>query len=138
MFPWLFLFAPQWQLPFSGSVAQRIEPQTQWFFDAIDPRSGDGQIERQAFEVASYGRQLGLLTEVLLDLASEQPPRSAQAKESLHRLQAIRSEIERIKAGEPEALVSDIEQALERLHKHHPAAFERMAQQIQRRLAANP
>ena len=67
MYPWLFLWAPQLQLPFSGDVAQRIEPRTQWFFDGIDASAGDGRIERRAFEVASYGRQLGLLAEVLVE-----------------------------------------------------------------------
>lgn len=135
MVPWLFFFAPQWHLPFSGSVAQRIEPQTQWFFDAIDPRAGDGQIERQAFEVASYGRQLGLLTEVLFDLAEALPPRSPQAQESLCRLRAIQAEIEKIKAGEPDALVREVEQAMDRLQKHHPAAFEQLGQRLQHRLS---
>ena len=45
MYPWLFLWAPQLQLPFSGDVAQRIEPRTQWFFDGIDSTSGDPVIE---------------------------------------------------------------------------------------------
>lgn len=135
MFPWLFLFAPQWHLPFSGSVAQRIEPRTQWFFDAIDARAGNGQIERQAFEVASYGRQLGLLTEVLIDLAEAVPPKSPKARESLRRIRGIQAEIENIKAGEPAALVRDVEQALDRLQKHHPAEFERLGRRMQQRLA---
>lgn len=75
MYPWLFLWAPQLQLPFSGDVAQRIEPRTQWFFDGIDTASGDPVIERKAFEVATYGRQLGLITELLLDMAAQTPPR---------------------------------------------------------------
>jgi hypothetical protein len=93
MFPWLWLFAPQVHLPWSGSVAQHIAPDTDWFFAGIPAAAGDARIERQAFEVASYGRQLGLLTEVLLDLAAQTPPRSAQARASLGRLHAIRAEI---------------------------------------------
>lgn len=137
MFPWLFFYAPQWQFPFSGSVAQRIEPQTQWFFDAIDPGAGNGRIERQAFEVASYGRQLGLLAEVLVDLAEQLPPRSVEAGESLQRIKDIQSQIEAIKARDAASLVSDVERALDRLHLHHPEAFQRLRGRIQQRLAAS-
>jgi len=134
MFPWLFFFAPQWQLPFSGSVAQRIDPQTHWFFDGIDASAGDGRIERQAFEVATYGRQLGLLTEVLVDLAEQVAPQSEAARKSLKRLKAIQVEIEKIKAQDAATLVRDVEQALDRLQKQHPAAYERLGERMQLRL----
>ncbi len=134
MFPWPFVFAPQWQLPFSGSVAQRIDPQTHWFFDGIDASAGDGRIESQAFEVATYGRQLGLLTEVLVDLAEQAPPQSEAAVKSLKRLKAIQAEIEKIKSRDAGTLVRDVELALDRLHKHHPAEYERLAGRIQLRL----
>ena len=135
MFPWLMVFAPQWQLPFSGSVAQRIEPKTQWFFDGIDPAAGDGKIERQAFEVASYGRQLGLLAEVLLDLAGQTPPASPKAAESLERLKAIQAEIEALKTEDADALVRDIEKALDRLQCHHQADYQRLSARLQQRMA---
>ncbi len=135
MFPWFFVFAPQWQLPFSGSVAQRIDPQTHWFFDGIDASAGDGRIERQAFEVATYGRQLGLLTEVLVDLANQSAPRSKSARESLERLKAIQTEIEKIKTRDAATLVRDVELALDRLQKHHPAEYERLGGRVQQRLA---
>jgi hypothetical protein len=131
MFPWFFNFAPQWHLPFSGSVAQRIDPQTDWFFDGIDASSGDSRIERQAFDVASYGRQLGLLTEVLVDLAEQVPPQSESAARSLKRLRAIQVEIEKIKARDAFDLVRDVEQALDRLQKQHPAEYARLGERMQ-------
>jgi hypothetical protein len=131
MFPWFFIFAPQWQLPFSGSVAQRIDPQTDWFFDGIDASSGDGRIERQAFEVASYGRQLGLLTEVLVDLAAQVTPQSEAATRSLKRLKAIQVEIEKVKTQDAVSLVRDVEQALDRLQKQHPAEYKRLGERMQ-------
>jgi len=134
MFPWFFVFAPQWQLPFSGSVAQRIEPQTHWFFDGIDASSGDGRIERQAFEVATYGRQLGLLTEVLMDLAEQAPPQSESAAKSLKRLKTIQVEIEKIKAKDAATMVRDVELALLRLQQHHPAEYEQLGERMQYRL----
>ena len=82
MYPWIWLWAPQIYFPWSGSVAQKIEPSTSWFFDAIDPSAGDGRIERRACEIASYGRQLGLITEVLLDSTKEHGALSRSAEES--------------------------------------------------------
>jgi peptidoglycan hydrolase CwlO-like protein len=100
MFPWLWLFAPQVHLPWSGSVAQHIAPDTHWFFSGIAPTAGDARIEEQAFAVASYGKQLGLITEVLLELAQQSPKASAAATESIAKLERIRDEIERIKGVE--------------------------------------
>jgi len=82
MFPWLWVWAPDLNFPWSGSVAQRIEPNTNWFFDAIPDGAGDRRIEKKAFGVASYGRQLGLLTEVLIELADKQAPLSVEAATS--------------------------------------------------------
>jgi hypothetical protein len=100
MFPWLWLFAPQVHLPWSGSVAQQIAPDTHWFFSGIARGAGDARIEEKAFAVASYGKQLGLITEVLLELAQESPQASAAANDSIVKLEEIRAEIERIKGVE--------------------------------------
>jgi hypothetical protein len=135
MFPWLFVFAPQWQLPFSGSVMQRIDPQTHWFFDGIDSKAGDGQIERQAFEVASYGRQLGLIAEVLVDLAEQSPPQSRKASESLVRLKQIQAEIEQIKARDAGDLLQEIESALNRLEQRDKPGFDRLGERLKQRLS---
>jgi hypothetical protein len=102
MFPWLWLYAPQFHLPWSGAVAQQIAPDTHWFFSGIRPGAGDARIEEQAFGVASYGKQLGLITEVLLALAQESPPASAKAQESIDKLTTIQAEIERLKTAEYE------------------------------------
>lgn len=131
MFPWLFLWAPQLQLPFSGDVAQRIEPRTQWFFDGIDSASGDPVIERKAFEVASYGRQLGLITELLQDLAVQTPPRTAAGRKARERLLAIQAEIERIKTEDAASQVQMVEAGLRRLQTHHKAEYEALRARLQ-------
>jgi hypothetical protein len=56
MFPVFWIWSPQLHYPWSGSVAQQIEPNTNWFFDAISPTAGVAAIEKRAFERASYGR----------------------------------------------------------------------------------
>lgn len=135
MYPWLFLWAPQLQLPFSGDVAQRIEPRTQWFFDGIDTASGDPVIERKAFEVATYGRQLGLITELLLDMAAQTPPRTKAGRESRQRLLAIQAEIERIKTQDAEAQVQMVEAGLGRLKARHKPEYEALLARLRLALA---
>lgn len=134
MNPWLVFWAPQLHLPFSGSVAQRIEPNTNWFFDAIPPTAGDSQVEKKAFEVASYGRQLGLITEVLIDIAKKIPPGTDDGRESLQRLKDIQAEIERLKEQDAAALARDVEAKVERLKKKHKAQYPQLKQKIQRAL----
>ena len=101
MFPWLWFYAPQIHFPWSGAVAQQIAPDTHWFFSGIRPGAGDARIEEQAFGVASYGKQLGLITG-LLALAQESPPASPKAQESIDKLKTIQAEIERLKSAEYE------------------------------------
>lgn len=108
MFPWLWFWAPQVHLPWSGSVAQQIAPDTHWFFSGIAPEAGDARIEEQAFAVASYGKQLGLITEVLLELAQQSPRASAKVQASIARLECIRDEIERLKASEYERVADTL------------------------------
>lgn len=135
MYPWLFLWAPQLQLPFSGDVAQRIEPQTQWFFDGIDSASGDARIEGKAFEVASYGRQLGLITELLLDLSQQTPPRTGEGRKARQRLQQIQAEIERIKQDDARGAAQQVEDGLLRLQRRHPSEYQALRQRLRQVLA---
>ena len=108
MYPWLWLWSPQMNLPWSGDVAQEIEPTTSWFFRGIRPAAGDAEIEEKAFSIASYGKQLGLITEVLIDVAEQVGTRSAESTESMNRLQLIRDAIDQIKTVERASRVSDI------------------------------
>ncbi|CAM3766096.1 hypothetical protein [Roseateles saccharophilus] len=117
MFPWFWLWAPQLRLPFSGDVAQDIEPRLDWFFNGIKPQAGNARIEAQAFEVASYGHQLGLITEALIDLAERQQAES----EPLRELRAIRDRIEAIKAGEHERELAALEARVRQLRARRAA-----------------
>jgi hypothetical protein len=108
MYPWLWFWAPQTYLPWSGDVVQQIDPTTSWFFRGIRPSAGDGEMEEKAFSVASYGKQLGLITEVLIDLAEQVGTKSAKAAESMDRLKLIREAIEQIKTAQRASRLSDI------------------------------
>jgi hypothetical protein len=136
MFPWLWLFAPQVHYPWSGAVAQHIAPETDWFFAGIAPTAGDPRIERQAFEVASYGRQLGLITEVLLDLAAQMPPRSAKGRESLARLQAIQAAIEDLKQAEHERVAESLAEQVRAIQRGGGARAEALNARLQPLLTA--
>ncbi len=100
MFPWLWFWAPQLHLPFSGDVMQDIEPRLDLFFRGIKPGSGDARIEAQAFDVASYGDQLGVITQLLLDWAERLPADAQAHSKPLQELRAIHAAIQAIKAVE--------------------------------------
>jgi hypothetical protein len=136
MFPWLWFWAPQVHFPWSGDVAQRIDPDTHWFFQGINPGAGDPGIEEKAFAVASYGKQLGLITEVLIELAEQANPKSAKAAASLKRLKLIRDEIEQVKATERGARAADIESQIAQLKRKGGAEYAQLAARLTPLLAA--
>lgn len=80
MLPWFWYWAPQHHYPLSGGVAQQFDLER--FFAAIPSSAGNGGIEQRAFEIASYGRQIGWLTEVMLQSLAHvsAPPDSALFK----------------------------------------------------------
>lgn len=97
MFPWLWFWFPQVNFPFSGAVSQDIHPNSNWFSDLIEPGAGDPEIERQAFEVASYGKQLGLITDVLLAVSHRAGRLSPEVQDTIRRLEDIQQKIQAIK-----------------------------------------
>jgi len=124
--PWFWFWSPHFYFPFSGSVAQRIEPETDWFFAGIPPSAGNAEMERRIFDIASYGRQLGWITEVLLGMNSAEPEVQAQAAQSLQCLRDTHKRIEAVKTDERATLLNTAAQALEQLRTADPAAYERL------------
>ena len=166
MFPWLWFWAPHLQYPLSGSVEQDYKPFTNWgFFGAIKPEAGDGQIEQKIFDVASYGRQLGLITEVIMDLVNKKAPeewkkvlkeletmrkleRSEKVKElkssdpnnplaSLARLKIIQMDIEEIKKQDIEAKIDQIETIVKKLRSRGDKEYIDILAELRRILAEN-
>ena len=134
MAPWLWFWAPQIHFPWSGAVQQQIDPSLGWFFGAIAPDAGNGRVEKKAFEVASYGKQLGLITDLLIDQAEQKPPRSADAKDALVRLKKIRSDINDLKARDAEAFAHEIESRLDVLRRTNAPAFAALSARLRPRL----
>jgi hypothetical protein len=93
MYPWLWLWAPQ----FHWNTSQDVEPVTDWDFASVPSDAGDPRIEKQAVRVASYGKQLGLITEVLLARAGSSLIDGETAADSLARLERIYERIEAVK-----------------------------------------
>lgn len=120
MFPWIWLWAPQVRWPFSGDVAQDIEPNTAWLFGAIKPGAGDARIERQAYELASYGKQLGWITEVLIEVAEGLPGGVMQHAHALDQLKALRDKIEALKQPEYDRQLAEARAAVARLEARGP------------------
>lgn len=136
MFPWLFVWAPNLHFPWSGSVAQQIDPSTSWFFDSVNAQAGNGAVEKQAVQVASYGRQLGLITDVLLDLADHQAPLEGEAAKALGSLKDIRTQIESLKANQLAAQLQDLETSMQSLNQHYPEAFAQLLARVTPMLSA--
>ena len=126
MLPWLWMWAPQVHWPFSGDVAQDISPDTRWFFQGIPPEAGVAELEQKIFETHSYGRQLGALMPVLLDLAERVPPGDATSQRRLEELKTLCLEIEQVKARHDDRLAETAAAALERLRQRDPAALQRV------------
>ncbi len=130
MFPWLWFWAPQFHFPWSGNDALRVEPTTHWFFQGISPGAGNPRIEEKAFAVASYGKQLGLITEVLIAQAEQTGSPTPQAAESLAKLKAIAREIEAIKTGEYEQTAIDLEAQLQELQRRGGPRYAQLSERL--------
>lgn len=131
MFPWVWFWAPQLQLPWSGDVTQRIEPDTQWLFGSIAPTAGNGAIERRVFEdVASYGKQLGLLTEVVLGLAEHGQALPDEVQDTLRRLRDIQARVEEVKRDEYRADERRLTEWLARLKRDHAEEYAGARQRL--------
>ncbi len=135
MYPWLWFWTPQFHFPFSGSLAQNIEPNTSWFSDLIKPAAGNASIEQKAFGVASYGKQLGQITDVLLELVKSVPVTSPEASQSLASLRKIKAEIDAIKEAEYDTSGARLVAELGALQARGGAQYEGVAQQLRLLLA---
>lgn len=126
MLPLFWFWAPTFQWPFSGDMAQKIAPDTSWFFGAIPPKAGKGAIEQKIFETASYGRQLGMMMDVLLDLADQATWPTPQAQERYNCLKELRAKIEKVKSEHHEELAEAAADLLRRMQRDDPDGLRRL------------
>ncbi len=132
MFPWTFCRDLYYRFPFSGDLAQRIEPETDWFFGRITPETGDGEIEKAVFsEVATYGKQLGVLTEVVLALVEKAPKGTVSDLKALDQLKTIKQRIEDVKAGKKDRIKVNAEKWLDKLAASDPEGLKTLLRRYQ-------
>ena len=131
MFPFFWFWAPQIHFPLSGSVAQQIQPDLSLFFDAIPSSSGNKNVEREAFEIASYGKQLGLLIEAVLGMARKGEVSEAEKEAALARLENIRQDIEQVKGNTEQARLASLSRQIDDLRRQQPEAFAELSRRFQ-------
>jgi hypothetical protein len=122
-------FDPFWifRAPLSGNVAQRIT--APWFSPSLTVNyAGDAGVEdRVVTEVASYGKQLGWLTEIAIALARNQP----LPVETLRRLEQASKDIEAIKKNVRPSAAEAARNALDRLERDDPDQYNKLLRERQ-------
>lgn len=130
MLPWYWSWSPQIHYPLSGSVVQDIEPNLEWFFAGIEPQAGVGNIEKEIFRKASYGKQLGLILDVLLPLVDEEAVDPEKSKRSLARLKEVYREIEAVKERQKTELEDSAVALLKRIEETDREMLDRIVDQF--------
>ena len=110
------------QLPWSGPVTQDLLDH--WFSPAVTYNfAGNATIEKQVVEsVASYGRQIGWLNEVVLALAEKRTPDPA----TVGRMRETIEQVNALKAIHASSALADAKDALTRLKKESPRSYEQL------------
>ena len=120
----------QFNFPWSGDVVQHIDPDL--IIGAIPAEAGDARMEKAIVNTASYGRQLGLITEVLMALVDEVGP-GIKAQKSYKALRKIQEESEKIKKEMKDATREAARRLLEKLIQSDPDAFAQIMKEFSAR-----
>lgn len=130
MFPWYWMWAPQIHFPLSGSVEQDISPSLDWFFSGIKPEAGIGNIEKGIFEKASYGKQLGMILDVLIPSIDESTLKTKEAKKSLAELKTLQKDIVKVKADKRAEMEHSAVALLKKIETTDKAMLQRVIKQF--------
>jgi len=125
MYPWLWFWAPEFHYPFE-TYNQDIAPKTNWFSDTINPEAGDADMEKKIVDKASYGRQLGLIMEVLLSMQKGDIVDKKKAAESLERLKKIYTDIGEVKQKTSVEKAETIIEFMKKLQNIDTEQFQRV------------
>ena len=137
--------------PFSGDVTQAINPWELWirsmssqmgFINIRNVKAGDPEIEREVVEtVASYGRQLGRINDVLDVLVDHLEPDSLSGNDraAIADFRDMIEDIDRVKnrANSPESLLGALDDVLDRirdLEAEDPETYDRAARRVRKKL----
>jgi len=126
MFPW-FYNSSDFHFPFSGAVRQHISPETDWFFGSINPEVGNAEVEKEVFyETASYGKQIGIITDVLLALVDEAGSTALKANTAVKQLKEISKKVDVIKRENKKTMKNEAKRSLDKLEKNHPECLKEL------------
>ncbi len=96
----------------------------------LPPYAGDRTVEERVVqEVASFGRQLGIIADAVLEIADE------RQGDGVERLRSLVNRIETVKARHNRSLEIRAEEAFGALIAADPAAADRLLSVLERRLA---
>jgi hypothetical protein len=127
---WLRLWSPTINFPGSGSIGRfNYHPNTSW--DASLYR-GDQNVEQLVYrDVASPGRQLGKLTEVILELADALAKIDSDIAASTHvaELRGMADHVEEIKQAVKTSAEDAAREALEKLKALDQKKFDDLIKQ---------
>jgi hypothetical protein len=115
--PWLNLM----NLPLSGNV-EGISPVTTWFSPNIELNyAGDKKIESEVVsEVASFGKQLGVLSDALQEVID------GKSGKGIEKFRELVADIAEIKEKYKKDIADRIESDLDRLRQQDPEALARI------------
>ena len=132
-------WSPQFHFPWSGGVKQRIDPDFNWFSHWITPGAGNPSVEERAFtDVASYGMQLGLITDVLLALEARAPLTAENEAKAVQELHRIRASITALKTLNTKLSNDKIVSLVADVHHRGGTEFTQLAALLQPLLAPAP
>lgn len=120
-------FDPFWMFraPLSGEVSQRFD--TPWFSPNYTVNfAGDVTLEKKIVsEIASYGKQIGWLNEVVLALAKDVELPS-NVSTTLKSMTDSKMRIDELKEANKLDVLKAATRALNRLQTEHPAAYQQL------------
>ena len=93
---------------------------TDAFFRGIKPGAGVPAVEQQVFEQASYGKQLGWLTDVLVEAVDPATLRTPEAQAALVSLKKLRAKVEQIKSQHRQDCVDAAIALLDKIQANSP------------------
>lgn len=116
-----------WKAPFSGDVMQRI------FSPALTVNyAGNAEVEQRVVaDVASYGKQIGWLNQLVLNLIKGETPDDATLKD----FTAAFGKIETIKKEHAKTTLEDANTALDLLQTEQVAEYRHLLEMRLQRLA---
>lgn len=131
MFSFPFPWPTEIRFPGHEGASQEMAPSVGWQVPAVVSYAGDREVEdRVVSEVASFGKQLGILIDALLEVADDRPGSSVE------RLRLLANRVETVKQRYHRALEDKAEEAFAALLKADPIAAERLVASLERRVSA--